>query len=290
MPARTARWADFVELTKPRITFMVALTTAAGYLVGVAPGRSLLGLFHTVLGTALVASAASTLNQWMERETDARMERTRNRPLPAGRLEPGVALGFGLGLSLLGTLYLALLCGPLPAGIGLLTLALYVLAYTPMKTVSSLCTIVGGVPGALPPVLGWAAARGDLSIGAWVLFAILFLWQMPHFLAIAWMYREEYERGGQPMLPVIDPGGQRTGRQIVLNCLALLPVSLLPTLIGMAGSLYFWGAIALGVLYLGAGLLVAARPSEDTARTLLRVSVGYLPLLVILMATDRVTF
>ena len=135
-----------------------------------------------------------------------------------------------------------------------------------------------------------ASARGDLSIGAWVLFAILFLWQMPHFLAIAWMYREEYERGGQPMLPVIDPGGQRTGRQIVLNCLALLPVSLLPTLIGMAGSLYFWGAIALGVLYLGAGLLVAARPSEDTARTLLRVSVGYLPLLVILMATDRVTF
>ncbi len=287
--APAARTLDYVELTKPRITLMVVITTAAGYLMGAPAGGSLLVLLHTIVGTALVASAASALNQWMERDTDGRMERTRGRPLPAGRMEPTAALAFGVVVGTAGTVYLGFCVNRLTAGLGLGTLLLYVLAYTPMKRVSSLCTIVGAVPGALPPVMGWAAARNDLSVGAWVLFALLFLWQMPHFLAIAWIYRDEYRLGGQPMLPVLDPEGVRTGRQIVLYCLALLPVSLLPTVIGLSGEIYFAGAFLLGLLYLAAGLHVAWQRSEDAARLLVRISVVYLPVLLGLMAASRVS-
>lgn len=283
-----ARLLDYVELTKPRITFLVVVTTAAGYLMGARGDGSLLALVNTIVGTGLVASAASALNQWFERDTDGRMARTRNRPLPAGRLEPTTALVFGTAVGTFGTAYLALFVNTLTAGLGLSTLLLYVFVYTPMKRLSSLCTIVGAIPGALPPVMGWTAARSDLSVGAWVLFAVMFLWQMPHFLAIAWMYRDEYRAGGQPMLPVLDPDGVRTGRQIVLYCLALLPVSLLPTVIGLTGPGYFTGALALGLLYLGAGTAAAARRTTDSARTLLRVSVVYLPVLLGLMAATRI--
>ena len=283
------RALDYVELTKPRITFMVVVTTAAGYLLGASGGGSLGLLLHTIFGTALVASAASALNQWFERDTDGLMERTRNRPLPAGRLEPTSVLIFGVAVGAFGTAYLALFVNTLTAGLGLGTLLLYVLAYTPMKRVSSLCTIVGAVPGALPPVMGWSAARDDLSTGAWVLFAVLFLWQMPHFLAIAWMYRDDYKAGGQPMLPVLDPDGMRTGRQMILYSLALLPVSLLPSVIGLTGPVYFTGAFLLGMAYIAASAFAAVQRTTDSARTLLRVSIVYLPILLGLMAASKVT-
>jgi len=285
MASPVALVLDVVELTKPRITFMVVVTTAAGYLLGAAHGAHLIELLHTMLGTALVAAGASALNQLLERDTDARMERTRNRPLPAGRLEPATVLVIGAGLGLLGTVYLAAVVNGLTAGLAALTLGLYVLAYTPLKRVSSLCTIVGAIPGALPPVMGWAAARDDLSAGAWVLFAILFLWQMPHFLAIAWMYRDEYRLAGQPMLPVVDVDGAGTGRQIVLYALALLPVSLLPSVVGLSGPAYFAGALVLGIAYLAAGVYAARERTIDAARLLLRVSVVYLPVLLGLMTS-----
>lgn len=289
IPTSATRAMDYVELSKPRITFMVMITSAGGYLLGAHGGASLLGLLHTVLGTGLVAAAASALNQWIERDTDRLMERTRDRPLPAGRMDPGTVLAFGIAVGIFGTSYLALFVNGLAAGLGLGTLLLYVLVYTPMKRVSSLCTIVGAVPGALPPVMGWAAARNDLSTGAWVLFGVLFLWQMPHFLAIAWMYREDYERGGQPMLPVLDPEGARTGRQMILYSLALLPVSLLPSVIGLTGETYFAGAFALGLAYVAASAYAAVRRTTDAARVLLRVSVVYLPVLIGLMAASKVT-
>ncbi len=282
------RLGDWVELTKPRITLMVVLTTAAGYYLGAAGTIDLLGLVHVLLGTAVVAGAASALNQVLERDTDARMLRTRSRPLPAGRVETSTAVGFGLLLAVAGALYLALAVNVLTASIGVVTLALYVLVYTPLKRLSSLCTIVGAVPGALPPVMGWTAATGALSAEAWVLFAILFFWQLPHFLAIAWNYRDDYARGGQPMLSVIDPDGASTARQIVLYCMALLPVSLAPTLVHLTGALYFYGALVLGVAYLGAGLHAARRRSHAAALVLLRVSVIYLPALLGLMTLDKV--
>lgn len=288
--APTARGADLFELVKPRITLMVAVSAAAGFYLGEPSRIDLIGLLNLVLGTALVASGASCLNQLLERETDRLMERTRHRPLAAGRLEPGIALVFGGALSLLGTIYLWFAANPLTAAIGIVTLLLYVAIYTPLKRLSSLCTIIGAVPGALPPVMGWAAASGTLSVEAWTLFAILFFWQMPHFLAIAWTYREDYRRGGQPMLPVIDPAGGSTSRQIVLYCLALLPTSLLPSVLGLSGKAYFAGALILGLGFLATGLYTAAVRSPSSARLLLRVSVLYLPALLGLMTLDKVSF
>lgn len=284
-----SRIADYAELTKPRITLMVVLTTAAGYYLGADGTIDLLVLLHALLGTGIIAAAASALNQVLERDSDARMVRTRTRPLPAGRMETQAALGFGLALAIVGSVYLALAVNLLTAAIGGATMALYVLVYTPLKRVSSLCTIVGAVPGALPPVMGWTAATGALSAEAWVLFAILFFWQLPHFLAIAWNYREDYARGGQPMLSVEDPQGGSTARQIVLYCMALLPVSLAPSLLHLTGSLYFYGALALGVAYLVAGVHAARQRSHSAALLLLRVSVIYLPALLGLMTFDKVS-
>lgn len=283
-----SRIADYAELAKPRITLMVVLTTAAGYYLGAEGGFDLLVLLNALLGTAVIASAASALNQVLERDSDARMLRTRHRPLPAGRMEVGAAVGFGLVLTVVGTLYLAVAVNALTAGIGAATLALYVLVYTPLKRRTSLCTIVGAVPGALPPVMGWSAATNTLNAEAWVLFAILFFWQLPHFLAIAWNYREDYARGGQPMLSVEDPHGGGTARQIVLYCTALLPVSLAPSLLHLTGSLYFYGAFVLGLAYLAAGLHAAHERSHASAGLLLRVSVIYLPALLGLMTFDKV--
>lgn len=288
LAAPASRLADYAELTKPRITLMVVVTTAAGYYLGARGAIDLVGLLHALLGTGVIAAAASALNQVLERDTDARMLRTRDRPLPAGRLELPAAAAFGMSLAVLGAAYLGLAVNLLTGAIGVVTLLLYVLVYTPLKRRSSLCTIVGAVPGALPPVMGWTAATGALSAEAWVLFTILFFWQLPHFLAIAWNYREDYARGGQPMLSVEDPEGTSTGRQIVLYCMALLPVSLAPSIVHLSGALYFWGALALGLLYLAAGLHAARDRSHRAALLLLRVSVIYLPALLGLMTFDKV--
>ena len=251
-------------------------------------GVSLPGLAATLAGTALVASGSMTLNMLIERDVDALMRRTRGRPLPTGRLRPADALGFGVLLTALGTLLLALTTNLLATGVALLTWASYLFAYTPLKTRTSLSTIVGAFPGALPPVIGWAAARNALEPGAYVLFAIMFLWQIPHFLAIAWIYREDYARGGFPMLPVLDPAGHITGRQAVANCLALLLVSVVPSFAGMTNRVYLWGALALGVGFTAVAVVAATKRTTAAARALFLASVLYLALLSALLLTTRI--
>jgi len=280
--------ADYVELTKPRITLMVVLTAFVGYALG-STGSILTGrLAAALVGTALVAAGASCLNMLLERRTDARMLRTRNRPLPAGRLRPPEALGWGLALTSAGLVLLGWRTGALSAAIAFLTWASYLFLYTPLKTRTSLSTVVGALPGALPPVIGWAAARGRLEPGAFVLFAIVFLWQIPHFLAIAWIYREDYARGGLPMLPVLDPAGRVTGRQAVANALALLLVSLTPTAAGIAGRAYFAGALVLGLGFTAVAVRAAVLRTPRAARRLFVASILYLVALCALLLADRV--
>ncbi len=278
--------ADLLAMTKPGITSMVALTAALGYLLA---GGVLVSwqLAATLLGTALVAAGASVLNQFWEREPDALMRRTAGRPLPAGRLDPDLALLLGVALGIAGLLELALAVNALTAALGAAALAGYVFIYTPLKKRSSLATVVGAIPGALPPMMGWCAVRGEVDLAAWALFGILFFWQMPHFLAIAWLCREDYARAGFPMLPVLDPGGAWTGRQSVLYGAALVPVSLLPSLLGLTGRIYFGGALALGVAYLGFCLAFAGRRSTGGARRLMFASLLYLPAVLIAMLLDR---
>src|SRR2546423_8296633 len=263
--ARRRVVSDLVALTKPRVVVMVLVTTLVGYDVGLTGPADYLRAIHLLVGTLLAAGGALAFNQHWERELDARMARTRTRPLPAGRLEPLEALVFGAALTLLGTAYLAVLVGGLVALVTLATAILYIGAYTPLKPRTALCTLVGAVPGALPPVAGWAAARGDLGLGAWVLFGILFLWQLPHTLAIARLYRDDYALAGVRVLPVIDPDGASTDRQIVLGSLALLAVSLLPTVIGWSGPIYLAGALALGGAVPAAGLAPAPAPPARAA-------------------------
>jgi len=281
------RLRGYVELTKPRIAFLALVATAAGFHLGAPGAVDAAVLVQTLLGTALVGGGASALNQWLERATDARMARTAGRPLPTGRLVPGEALAFGLGLAVAGVAHLAAHVNLVAAAIALATLASYVLVYTPLKRRTSLATVVGAVPGALPPVLGWAAAAGEVQAGAWALFAIVFLWQLPHFLAIAWIYRDDYAGAGFPTLPAIDSDGSVAGRQIAVGCLALLPASLAPTLLGVAGPLYFLGAFALGLGFLGLGLALALARSRPLARRLFVGSVLYLPALLALMTLDK---
>ena len=279
------RLAAFLTLTKPEITFNVVLTALVGYLAAARGSTDVLALLRTLAGTALVAGGASTLNQWLERDRDALMKRTVRRPLPARRLTPGESLVFGVALALAGTIFLAATVGALSAALAALTAASYLLVYTPLKRITSLATVVGAVPGAIPPLIGWAAARGRLDAGAWVLFLILFFWQMPHFLALAVLYRKDYARAGFRVLSVEDPGGASTGRQSVLYALALLVVSLLPTPLGMAGPLYFFGALALGGGFVYYGVRLAASPdSHVRASGLFRYSLLYLPALCTLMA------
>jgi len=281
------RVAAYVELTKPRITFLIVLTAAAGFALA-SPGRiDYLAMLTAMAGIALLSSGIATLNQYMEKDLDALMRRTANRPLPTGKLLPWEALAFGVGLTVLAEVYLAVLVNPLSAVLGLTVISGYLFGYTPLKTRTSLSTFVGAFPGAVPPLIGWASARGTVGVEAWVLFAILFLWQFPHFLAIAWMYREDYTRAGILMLPVVEPDGRVTGQQIVLYTVMLLPVSLLPTLLGTAGKIYFVGAIILGLLFLYFSLRAAFSKSRQAARQLLLASVIYLPLLFILMVLDR---
>ena len=281
------RAAAYVELTKPRITFLIVLTAAAGFALA-SPGHvDYRAMLTAMVGIALLSSGIATLNQYMEKDLDALMRRTANRPLPTGKLLSWEALAFGVGLTVLAEVYLVVLVNPLSAVLGLTVIAGYLFAYTPLKTRTSLSTFVGAFPGAVPPLIGWASARGTIGVEAWVLFAILFLWQFPHFLAIAWMYREDYARAGILMLPVVEPDGRVTGQQIVLYTVMLLPVSLLPTFLGTAGKIYFAGALILGLLFLYFSLRAAFSKSRQAARQLLLASVIYLPLLFILMVLDR---
>ena len=279
--------SDLVALTKPRVLVMVLVTTLVGYDVGMSGPADYLRMFHLLIGTLLAAGGTLALNQYWERDIDARMDRTRARPLPAGRLQPLEALLFGVALTLLGTAYLAALVGALVALVTAATAILYLFAYTPLKQRTALCTLVGAVPGALPPVAGWAAARGDVTLGAWILFGVLFLWQLPHTLSIARLYRDDYARAGVRVLPVIDPDGASTERQIVLACLALLAVSLLPAVIGWSGPVYLAGTLALGLAFAAVGIAQALAPSARAARRVLLVSLLYLPLLLGLLAFDR---
>lgn len=282
-----ARVADFVALTKPGITRMVLLTTGVGFYMAAAPGVDWLVLASTLLGTGLAASGTNALNQVVERDADSRMRRTRNRPLPAGRMEARAAALFACAVSLLGIAWLALLVGPLPAAVVAATLVSYVLVYTPLKRVTNLSTLIGGVPGALPIVAGWTAAGGGLDAGALILFGILFLWQIPHFLALAYIYRDDYARGGFIMLTLGDERGRRTARQALLYSLSLVPVTLLLTLVGVAGSLYYFGALVLGTLFLAAAVPMVVRATERRAWRLFVASVTYLPALLLLMVLDR---
>ena len=288
MVARRAAMADYVELTKPRITLMVMLTTMVGFVMGSAARVNVPGLLAVLAGTGLVAAGASALNMLLERRTDALMHRTRNRPLPAGRLRPTDVVAWGFALTAAGVLLLGWRAGALATGVALVTWLSYLLFYTPLKPLTSLSTVVGALPGALPPVIGWAAARGSLDAGAFVLFAILFLWQIPHFLAIAWIYREDYARGGLPMLPVLDPEGKVTGRQAVANSLALLLVSLTPRAAGLAGNVYLVGAVVLGMAFTAVAFRAAIERTAPAARRLFVASIVYLALLCALLIADKV--
>ena len=280
------RVAAYAELTKPRITFLIVLTSAAGFALASRTGVDYIALLRALVGIALLSSGIATLNQYAERDLDGLMRRTANRPLPAGKLAPWEALAFGAGITILAEIYLLVLVNPLSALLGLTVIAGYLFAYTPLKTRTTLSTLVGAFPGAVPPLIGWTAARGSISLEGWILFAILFLWQFPHFLAIAWMYREDYGRAGILMLPVVEPDGKVTAQQIVVYTLMLLPVSLLPTVIGLSGRIYFVGAIVLGLAFLYSSLRAAFSMSRQNARRLLLASVLYLPLLFLVMVLD----
>jgi protoheme IX farnesyltransferase len=289
IPSRVAsrRVLDLVSLTKPRVVLMVLVTTAVAYDLGSVGGPHWVRLLHTLVGTALAAAGSLALNQFLERESDALMRRTRHRALPSGRLAPREALGFGSVAVLSGLGYLAVVVGPLAAAVTLVTAGLYLVVYTPLKRVTPLCSILGAIPGALPTVTGWVAARGELGPGAGILFTILFLWQIPHTLAIARLYRDDYARAGIRVLPVVDPEGSSTERQIVVGCLALWVVGLVPTLVTLTGWGYFFGALVLGATFLACGVAHARRPSRASARRVVLASVLYLPLLLALMALDK---
>jgi len=281
------KFAAFVELTKPRITFLIVLTSAAGFCLGSKGVVDYLALAHALCGIALLSSGIAAVNQFMERDLDGRMRRTATRPLPTQKVTPRQALYFGLALTLGAEVYLAAFVNLLTAAFGLTVVAGYLLLYTPLKTRTSLSTVVGAFPGAMPPLMGWTAATGSAPLEAWALFAILFMWQFPHFLAIAWMYREDYARAGILMLPVVEPEGRLTAQQIVLWALLLVPVSLFPAALGTTGRLYFFGAFVLGLAFLAASLHAAFAGSRQGARRLLLASVLYLPLLFGLMVLDK---
>ena len=287
---------EYIELTKPRITWLILMSTGIGFFYGlpVAPSwlaflKSIpfLSLFHTILGTGLLASGTAALNQWYERDADRHMRRTADRPLPSGKMTAGHALMFGIALSVAGFVDLWLGVNRLSASIGAFTLASYLFLYTPMKQRTWWSTTVGAVPGALPPIIGFAAAAGTLTTQSWVLFAILFLWQFPHFYSIAWMYKDDYARAGIRMLPVVEPDCRSTARQIVVYGIALIPASLVPGMLGMSGRVYLVGALALGLWFLYSGVRVALERSLVRARAVLLTSVVYLPLIYGLMLLDR---
>jgi len=282
------RPADFVTLVKPRLNLLVLVTTAAGLYLASPDGVAMPVLLHTLMGTALIAGGAAALNQVWERDTDALMRRTRRRPVASGRLRASEGLWFGVGLSTGGLVELAMGVNLISAATAALTLGSYVLVYTPLKRRTSLATLVGAIPGALPPVIGWVAATGTLTLPALVLFGIVFFWQMPHFLAIAWLYRDEYAAAGIPLLPVVEPDGRRTGRQALLYGAALWPVSLMPALVGLAGGFYLVVATVLGLVLIGLSARFAQDRSLPSARRLFLFSITYLPLLWSALVADRI--
>lgn len=287
LPLLRSRFVDYVELTKPRVSLLVLFTVAAGGVLANRVAPDLLLLLHTVLGTALVAAGASALNQLLERHSDALMRRTENRPLPAGRLQPLEVWTFGLVLGITGLIYLAAaVAQPMTVAVAAVCFVSYAFIYTPLKRRTTLNTLVGAVPGALPPVIGWTAMGGPLDAAAFVLFLILFLWQVPHFLAIAWIYRADYTRAGLRMLPTVDEHGLLTGRQMMLYCLTLIPVSLFPVWHHQAGWIYGLGALVLGVGFLVSTLGFVYKPSSEQARRVLRASLIYLPALLALLMLD----
>jgi protoheme IX farnesyltransferase len=283
----SSRIGLFWELTKPRLTFLVMVTTFVGFCMASRSYFDWVLLVHTMLGTALVAGGAAVLNQFLERDVDALMKRTVERPLPSGKLQAGEALLFGVIISVVGMFYLVFFVNLLTSFLAVLTIGSYLFIYTPLKKKTPLCTIVGAFPGAIPPMIGWSAVNESLDRGAWILFAILFLWQMPHFYALARMYRDDYERGGFPMLTVVDPNGTRTGMQILSHTLLLLPVSLAPSLFGLTGKIYFWGALILSLLFLASAISASFSKNISTSRKLFFASILYLPLLLILMVADK---
>ena len=282
---------DYIALTKPRITWLILMSTGVGYffgLRGISFGQiNWWTVLHTILGTGLIASGTAALNQWSERDADAKMHRTADRPIPSGRLIPGRALAFGAALAVAGFAELSIFVNLLSGVLGALTLVSYLFLYTPLKQRSWLSTTVGAFPGAMPPMIGFAAASGTLTSEAWVLFAILFFWQFPHFYAIAWMYRDDYARAGIRMLPVVEPDGNSTARQMLIYLAVLIPVSMTPALVGMSGKFYVLGALALGIWFLYSGARVARERTSLRARGVLLVSVFYLPILYGLMLLDR---
>ncbi len=281
------RFNDFYELTKPRLNFLVVVTTMVGFFMATGDHVQWWLMLNTILGTALTAAGAGALNMYVERNHDALMARTANRPLPAGRVSPLEALVYGAVLGLAGPIWLAFLVNPLTAILGAITLLSYVLIYTPMKRTTTLCTIVGAVPGAIPPMMGWTAVTSAITPEAMALFGILFLWQMPHFLAIAILYKDDYRAGGFVMLPCIDPGLEITSRQIIMYLLAMIPVSIFPVMIGMAGPVYFTLAVLLGLAFLSFGISCAATKSRTDSRKLFFASIIYLPLLLAALMIDK---
>lgn len=284
-----ARSRDFVALAKPRLNLLVVASTLVGYAM--APGQPLgfVAVAGLLLGTGLVAGGASAFNQVLERDLDALMRRTRNRPLPDQRLQPIEGVLFGSAITLAGLILIVAASNLLAAGVALATLLSYVAVYTPLKRRTSFGTVIGAIPGALPPIIGWAAVEGALTLQPWVLFGIMFLWQLPHFLAIAWMYREDYARAGYPMLPVIEPDGGSTGRQAVVYAAALVPLSLAPALMQMTGEIYFAGALVLGLAFLWLTLRFARTRSVADARRVFFGSIVYLPVLWVLMIANKIS-
>jgi heme o synthase len=278
---------DYLDLTKPRITWLILVSAAVGCFFGAREGWSWTVLLHALAGTGLMASGTAALNQWYERVADARMRRTAARPIPSGRVLPRRAFWFGVALSAAGFIELGVGANWLTAGLGLFTLLSYLLVYTPLKSRTPHSTSVGAIPGAMPPLMGYAAMHGALTAQAWTLYAILFLWQFPHFLAIAWMYRDDYARGGIRVLPVVAPDGESTARGILISAALLVPVSLVPGALAMTGKVYLVGATLLGAAFVVAGARVVLHRSVARARTVLLASVAYLPVLYALMVIDR---
>jgi protoheme IX farnesyltransferase len=279
----------YVALTKPDVSFLVLMTTAAGYYMGARGAVDWLHLIQTVFATLLIAAGTATLNHYIERDSDRFMRRTASRPLPSGQLQPHEALWFGLILSVAGALDLYFTAGILASALGVLTSVSYLLAYTPLKKRTVWATAVGAFPGAIPPMIGWVAATGTLDRGAWLLFAILFLWQFPHFYAIAWMYREDYARAGILMLPVVDREGTRTFRQIILTAIALVGVSLLPSVMGLAGVRYFFGALVVSTALVQVCLWASASRTNVRAKWLMHATVLHIPILLGLMIYDKIS-
>lgn len=279
--------AVYADLVKARLTALVLITTLVGFYVGVRGPIDYFLMFHALFGTALVAGGAAALNQFLEREYDARMRRTASRPLPSGRLQPVTVMLFGGVCSLVGTVYLAVLVNPLTSALGAISLVSYLFIYTPLKRLTWWNTAVGAIPGALPPLMGWAAARGELGPGGWSLFAILAFWQLPHFFAIAWIYQEEYAKAGFKMLPSVDPDGSRTAQQSVSHTLGLMLASLAPVVLHLAGTVYLIAALGLGSFYLFQAIRFARRLDIPSAKKLFFASIIYLPLLLIALVANK---